>query len=378
MKIELKEITVRELTNGYQDNEENGVVGYGGKLDIRPPYQREFIYKDKQRDAVIDTITKNFPLNVMYWAVREDGNFEVIDGQQRTISISQYVAGDFSFKNRYFHNLQKDEKAQILDYKVMVYLCSGEDSERLNWFETINIAGEKLTDQEMRNAVFSGSWVSDAKRYFSKSNCPAYHLGGDYLNGSSIRQDYLETVIKWISSGEIKEHMAKHQHDANANELWLYFQNVINWVKVVFPKYRSEMKGIEWGELYEKYHNTSYDSIELSKEEQKLYDDPYIKNTKGIFEYILGGSVDTKLLDVRVFDEPTKKSVYLTQTADAEMNNKSNCPLCSIGHDANKSKIWKLSEMDADHVAAWSKGGATDIKNCQMLCKTHNRAKGNR
>ena len=226
MKIQLKEITVRELTSGYQDNDENGVIGFGGKLDIRPPYQREFIYKDKQRDAVIDTITKDFPLNVMYWAVREDGNFEVIDGQQRTISISQYVAGDFAFKNRYFHNLQNDEKEQILNYKLMVYFCSGEDSEKLEWFKTINIAGERLTDQELRNAVYSGSWVSDAKKYFSKSGCPAYNIGNDYLSGSTIRQDYLETTINWISEGTIENYMAKNQHEPNANELRLYFNSV--------------------------------------------------------------------------------------------------------------------------------------------------------
>lgn len=247
MNIELKEITIQELTNGYEDNQESGVVGFDGRLDIRPPYQREFIYKDKQREAVIDTITKEFPLNVMYWAVREDGDYEVIDGQQRTISISQFVNSDFAFKNRYFHNLQKDEQAQILNYKLMVYLCSGTGSEKLEWFKTINIAGEKLTEQELRNAVYSGSWVSDAKRYFSKSNCVAGGLGGDYLSGSAIRQDYLETTISWISNNAIEHYMAKQQHEPNANDLWLYFQSVINWVNAVFPKYRKEMKGIQWG-----------------------------------------------------------------------------------------------------------------------------------
>lgn len=244
MKIELKEITVRELTKDYQDNDENGVIGFNGKLDIRPSYQREFIYKPAQRDAVIDTISKDFPLNVMYWAVRENGNFEVIDGQQRTISICQFVNGDFAFNGRYFHNLQNDEQEQILNYKLMVYFCSGTDSEKLEWFKTINIAGEELTAQELRNAVYSGSWVTDAKRYFSKNGCPAYGLGGDYLSGSAIRQDYLETAIKWINNGEIEEYMAKHQNDPNANELWLYFQSVINWVQAVFPNYRNEMKGI--------------------------------------------------------------------------------------------------------------------------------------
>src|SRR5947209_10454453 len=231
MKIEHKEIKVKELTDGFEDNEEAGVVGYGGKLDIRPPYQREFIYKDKQRDAVINTIQNDFPLNVMYWAVREDGNFEVIDGQQRTISVCQYVNGDFSFKNLYFHNLPDDKQEQILNYKLMVYLCSGTDSERLDWFRTINIASEKLTDQELRNAVYSGPWVTDAKRYFSKTGCPAYAIGSDYLTGSPIRQDYLETAIEWIAEGTIEDYMSIHQHDPNASALWRYFQDVITWVK---------------------------------------------------------------------------------------------------------------------------------------------------
>ena len=245
MKIELKEITVRELAEGYVDNEEDGVVGFGGKLDIRPPYQREFIYKDKQRDAVIDTITNDFPLNVMYWAVRDDGNFEIIDGQQRTISVCQFVIGDFAFMFRYFHNLQTDEQKQIFDYKLMIYLCSGTDSERLEWFKIINIAGLKLTDQELRNAVYAGSWVSDAKRYFSKNSCPAYGIGSDYLNGSPIRQDYLETAIKWISESNIEVYMSNHQHDPNASALWIYFQSVITWVSAIFIKKRRFMKSVD-------------------------------------------------------------------------------------------------------------------------------------
>ena len=264
MKIELNEITVRELTNGYEDNEEGGVIGFGCKLDIRPPYQREFIYKDKQRDAVINTITKDFPLNVMYWAVREDGNFEIIDGQQRTISICQFVEGDFAFKKRYFHNLQKDEKEQILNYKLMIYQCSGSDSEKLEWFKIINIAGEKLYDQELRNAVYHGSWVSDAKRHFSKKNCPANGLGKDYLGGKVIRQDFLETTIKWISKdGDIEKYMSKFQNEPNATEIWLYFQSVINWVKAVFLNYRREMKGIDWGFLYNEFKDKKLDSKKL-------------------------------------------------------------------------------------------------------------------
>ena len=296
-----------ELADGYKDNAEDGVVGFGGKLDIRPPYQREFIYKDKQRDAVIDTITKNFPLNVMYWSVREDGNFEVIDGQQRTISIGQFVEGDFAFNDRYFHNLQQDEKDQILNYKLMVYLCSGSDSERLDWFRIINIAGEKLYDQELRNAIYSGSWVSDVKRYFSKNGCPAYAIGSNYLNGTPIRQDYLETTIKWISNNSIEHYMAEHQHEPNANELWLYFQSIINWIKAVFPNYRKEMKGIQWGPLYNEFKNQKLDSQKLDEEITELMQDEDVTNKKGIYSYVLNG--EEKYLNIRVFSDNQKKRI---------------------------------------------------------------------
>lgn len=357
MKIELKEITVRELTNGYEDNQEDGVVGYGGKLDIRPPYQREFIYKDKQRDAVIETITKNFPLNVMYWAVREDGNFEVIDGQQRTISVSQFVNGDFSFSSRYFHNLQADEKEKILNYKLMVYLCSGTDSEKLEWFKTINIAGEKLTDQELRNAVYSGSWVTEAKRYFSKNGCAAYGLGGDYLGGSAIRQEYLETTIQWISNGNIEEYMAKHQQEPNANEIWLYFQNVINWVKVVFPKYRKEIKGVEWGFLYNEFKDGKFYSKKLEEQVAELMQDEDVGNKKGIYTYVLTGK--EKHLNIRTFTDKQKRESYERQ--------KGLCVVCK--------EHFEILGMEADHITPWHEGGKTDAKNCQMLCKEDNRRK---
>jgi hypothetical protein len=357
MKIELKEITVRDLTNGYQDNAENGVVGFGGKLDIRPPYQREFIYKDKQREAVIDTITKDFPLNVLYWAVREDGNFELIDGQQRTISISQFIEGDFAFKNRYFHNLQKDEQEQILNYKLMVYLCSGTDSEKLEWFKTINIAGEKLTDQELRNAVYSGSWVSDSKRYFSKNGCAAYGLGGDYLNGTPIRQDYLETTIKWISKDAIEHYMAKQQHEPNANDLWLYFQSVISWVKAVFPKYRKEMKGIQWGFLYNEFKDKKFDYKKLEEEITKLMQDEDVTNKKGIYEYVL--TRKERVLQIRAFTDNQKREAYERQ--------KGICPVCT--------DEYKIEEMEADHITPWHLGGKTSADNCQMLCKDDNRRK---
>ncbi len=357
MKIEFKEIAVRELTDGYEDNDEAGVLGYSGKLDIRPPYQREFIYKDQQRDAVINTITKDFPLNVMYWAVREDGNFEVIDGQQRTISICQYVEGDFSFNGRYFHNLQSDEKEQILEYKLMVYLCSGTDSERLEWFRTINIAGEKLTDQELRNAVYSGSWVTDAKRYFSKNGCAAYGLGSDYLSGSPIRQDYLETTIKWINDGDIEGHMATHQHKPNANSLWLYFQALIAWVQATFPTYRNEMKGIDWGVLYNSFKDQELDPEKLEAEISRLMEDEDVTKKKGIYFYVLDGK--EKHLNIRAFSKNQKREAYERQ--------KGNCPVCS--------EHFEIEEMEGDHITPWHEGGKTDAENCQMLCKEDNRRK---
>jgi hypothetical protein len=360
MKIELKEITVRELSNNYQDNKENGVVGYDGKLDIRPSYQREFIYKDNQRTAVINTITKEFPLNVMYWAVREDGNFEIIDGQQRTISICQFIEGSFSFEKRYFSNLQKDEQEQILNYKVMVYFCSGTDSEKLEWFKTINIAGEKLTEQELRNAVYSGSWVSDAKKYFSKTGCAAYGKGKDYITGSPIRQDYLETVIKWISDNSIEQYMAEHQHNSNANELWLYFQSVINWVEVIFPNYRKEMKGIEWGTLYNEFKDKHFNSVELEEEISNLMQDENVTNKKGIYLYVLNRK--EKHLSIRAFSNNQKREAYERQEG--------NCSVCGNHFD--------LNEMEADHITPWHEGGQTTSENCQMLCKYDNRRKSGR
>jgi hypothetical protein len=357
MKIELKEITIRELREGYEDNQENGVVGFGGKLDIRPPYQREFIYKEKQRDAVIDTVTKNFPLNVMYFAVREDNNFEVIDGQQRTISICQFVEGDFAYKNRYFHNLQKDEQEQILNYKLMIYFCSGADSEKLEWFKTINIAGEKLTDQELRNAVYSGSFVSDAKRYFSKNNCAAYGLGSDYLSGSPIRQEYLATTIDWISKGNIEEYMSIHQHDSDATEIWLYFQSVINWVKAIFPKYRKEMKGLAWGLFYNQFKDQKFDHKKLEEEISKLMQDEDVTSKKGIYEYVL--TKKEKHLNIRAFSDNQKRESFEKQ--------KGICVKCE--------DEFKLEEMEADHIKPWHEGGKTSEKNCQMLCKQCNRIK---
>lgn len=357
MKIELREITVRELTAGYADNDEGGVVGYGGKLDIRPPFQREFIYKDKQRDAVINTITKEFPLNVMYWAVREDGNYEVIDGQQRTISVCQFVEGNFAFNSRYFHNLQADEREQILKYRLMVYLCSGTDSEKLEWFRIINIAGERLTDQELRNAVYSGSWVTDAKRHFSKNGCPAYGLGGEYMGGVALRQEYLETTIRWISDDDIEGYMAKYQHKPNANELWLYFQSVIAWVRATFPKYRKEMKGIGWGELYNTHHREEHDSAKLEAEIARLMADDDVTNKKGVYSYVLNGK--ERHLSIRAFSDNQKRESYERQ--------KGVCPVCK--------KHFEIEGMEGDHITPWHEGGKTTAENCQMLCKEDNRRK---
>ena len=360
MNIELKEITVRELTNSYKDNNDDGVVGYGGKLDIRPPYQREFVYDVKERNAVINTLQKNFPLNVMYWAVRDASTssaqeLEVIDVQQRTISICQYVNGDYSIEGLAFHNLPKDKQVQILEYKLMVYFCSGTDSEKLDWFETINIAGKVLTEQELRNAVYSGSWVSDAKRYFSKNSRPK--IGDEYLNGSANRQEYLEKAIDWISEGKIKEYMSKNQFEPNANELWLYFQSVINWVKVTFPKYRKEMKGIEWGTLYNEYKNDKLDAKALEEEITQLMLDEDVSNKKGIYYFVLNRK--ERHLSIRAFSEKQKREAYERQ--------KGICVKCG--------KKFELNEMEADHITPWHEGGKTSADNCQMLCKHDNRIK---
>lgn len=360
MEINLKEIKVRDLVKNYQDKGDEGVTGYDGKLDIRPPFQREFVYNEKQREAVIDTVRKGFPLNVMYWSVREDGNYEIIDGQQRTISICQYVNGDFSHNKLAFHNLQNDQQEQILNYKLTVYECSGTDSEKLEWFKTINIAGEELTEQELRNAVYHGSWVTEAKKYFSKKNCVAYQIGSKYLNGSPIRQDYLETVIKWFNNGDIEGYMSLNQHKKNANELWLYFQKIISWIEVNFNVYRKEMKGLPWGVMYNKYKDDELDPIQLEKEISELMEDFDVSNRKGVYQYVLSGQ--EKYLSIRLFSDRDKRSVYEKQ--------KGICPICK--------EHFEIKNMEADHITPWSKGGKTVVENCQMLCKECNRRKANK
>lgn len=365
MKIELHKIKVREVVEGYKDNAEEGVVGYGGKLDIRPKYQREFVYKDKQRDAVIDTVRNGFPLNVMYWVVGEDGGYEVLDGQQRTISLAQFVNGDFSvdFNGRLamFHNLTPEEQNQVLDYELMIYFCEGTDKERLDWFRIINIAGEKLTDQELRNAVYTGPWLSDAKLKFSKTNCAAYLLandGGSLLSGSPIRQEYLETTLSWINNGKIEDYMSKHQHEENADELWNFFQEVIEWVRHTFINYRREMSSVEWGEFYIKFKDTKLDQNILESEIKELMQDEDVTKKSGIYPYVL--TRQEKYLSIRAFTDKMKREAYERQ--------KGLCPVCK--------KHWDISEMEADHITPWHEGGRTKTENCQMLCKECNRRKG--
>ena len=379
MNIELHKITVRELTKGYADNNENGVRAYGGRLDVRPPYQREFVYGEKERDAVIDTLTNGFPLNVMYWAVRNvadcvpqsgqpicgdaDGDkakYEIIDGQQRTISICQYVNGDFAFNFRYFHNLQPDEQEQILNYELQVYICSGSDSEKLKWFKTINIAGKELTEQELRNAVYAGSWVSDAKRYFSKNGAPAAKIGGDYLTGSAIRQDYLETAISWISDGNVEVYMSNHQHDPSAAPLWQFFQSVITWIETSFrpTKERKKiMKGVDWGMLYKQYKDQVFDFKAVDDEVKRLILDDDVTKKTGIYPYIL--TRKEKYLSIRAFTDAQKLSAYERQ----------------MGFCADCEQHFELSQMEADHITPWHLGGKTVAENCQMLCRDCNRRK---
>lgn len=360
MEITLQEITVGELVAGYADKQDEGVVAYGDRLDVRPPYQREFVYGENERMAVIDTVMREFPLNVMYWAVRGDGSYEIIDGQQRTISICQYAAGDFAYDMRYFHNLRPDEQRRFLGYKLTVYLCQGTDSEKLKWFETINIAGKELTKQELRNAVYSGSWVSDAKRYFSKNGCVAYQIGGKYLNGSANRQEYLEKAIEWLSKKNIEVYMANHQHDANALALWQYFQSVITWVEGTFvhtPDRQRIMKGIDWGPLYDEFHGKVIDTQKVEQEIQRLILDDDVTNKKGIFAYVL--TRKEKFLNVRAFSESQKMSAYTRQQGI--------CPMCG--------KHFGLEQMEADHITPWVEGGRTVAENCQMLCRECNRRK---
>ena len=364
MDIDLHEIKVRDLVNGYVDSGISGVVAYGGKLDVRPAYQREFIYKEQQRNAVINTVMNRHPLNVMYWAVRDDGTFEVMDGQQRTISICQYFNNDFAFDMRYFHNLEDDEQKKFLDYELMVYFCKGTDKEKLDWFRVINIAGEELSAQELRNAVYHGTFVEDAKKWFSKPSAPAAKIGADYINGSRDRQDYLERALEWISGASgtgIDAYMAKHQKDPNANAVWNHFQQIITWIESTFTHTSSRtkiLKGLDWGYLYKKHGARVLDTKALEKQIEQLLIDDDVTNKKGIIPYVLGEG--EKWLSIRAFTDAMKLAAYTKQ--------KGKCPLCG--------KVYKLEEMHADHITPWSKGGKTTADNCQMLCHTCNFTKG--
>lgn len=381
-------ITVKDICDGfvYNELEGRGLFGLSGKLTIQPEYQRSYIYASdggKREVAVIDSILKGYPIGLIYFNKVSENNLEVLDGQQRITSVGRFVTDKFAIKDghgteQYFGGMAKDKKTKILGTKLLIYECEGTESEIKEWFKTINIAGVPLNNQELLNAVYSGPFVTLCKEEFSNSQNSNIQKWSAYVSGSANRQQFLECALDWVSKGNIGDYMSRHRFDNNINELKKYFNSVIDWVSTVFTDVESEMSGLEWGRLYEAHHKKSYNPKKVSDEVHELYSDPYVKNRKGIFEFILGGSTDTKLLDVRVFDDATKKSVYKTQTTKAEKKKESNCPLCALGHDANKEKIWSLSEMDADHVTAWSKGGTTSAKNCQMLCKTHNRAKGNR
>ena len=388
MKTSLRtDLTIRDICEGfvYNELEGKGLFGMNGKLTIQPEYQRNYIYADGKKDvAVINSVLKGYPLGVLYFNKVGTDRYEVLDGQQRITSFGRYVTNKFAINlngmERNFDGLASDLKAKILDTTLLVYVCEGVESEIKEWFQTINIAGVPLNQQEILNAVYSGPFVTESKKEFSNSQNAFVQKWSAYIRGAINRQDYLHTALAWVAKGEdnIGNYMSSHRADTNIKELKLYFNGVIDWIESVFDRVEDEMRGLPWGELYETYHNNPYDKEQVKAKQMELYADPFVKNRKGVFEYILGGCTDTKLLDVRVFDDATKKAVYAQQTNDAQEQGTSNCPLCAIGHDANKSRIWKITEMDADHVAAWSKGGATDISNCQMLCKTHNRAKGNK
>ena len=386
MKTTLRtDISVKSICDGfvYNELEGKGLFGLSGKLTIQPEYQRNYIYADGKRDvAVIDSMIKEYPLGLIYFVKVMDDKFEVLDGQQRITSFGRFITNKFAIKvdnmEQYFDSLAPELQLRILNTKLTIYECMGEEPEIKAWFKTINIAGVPLNNQELNNSIYSGPFVTLCKEEFSNSQNSNIQKWGAYISGSVNRQEFLECALDWVSNGKIEEYMAIHRRDTNIKELKTYFNSVIDWASAVFIDVESEMRGIEWGRLYESYKKQPYSPKKVSEQVKTLYSDPYIKNRKGIFEYILGGSTDPKLLNVRVFDESIKRSIYSIQTEKAQKNGVSNCQLCELGHDANKSKIWPLSEMDADHVSAWSKGGVTDAKNCQMLCKTHNRAKGNR
>lgn len=377
---------VTDIINGFEYNEYEGkgLFGLSGKLTIQPEYQRNYIYADGKRDvAVIDSLIKGYPIGLLYFNKTGEDTYEVLDGQQRITSIGRFVSGKFPWVDengyeQFYSGMPETLQKKILNTPLLIYVCEGDEPEIKDWFRTINIAGVPLTEQEILNAVYSGTFVTLAREEFSNSQNSLVQKWSAYITGDVKRQAYLECALDWVSQGAIDNYMSKHRHDNDINELRSHFNTVIDWISSVFTDVESEMKGLDWGRLYEAYGKQSYDPVKVSTEVRKLLGDFEVKDRRGVFEYILAGSKDTKLLNVRVFDEPTKKVVYAEQTKNAEAKGSSNCSYCAIGHDANKGKIWSLSDMDADHVAAWSKGGSTEKENCEMLCKPHNRAKGNR
>ena len=387
MKTTLRtDITVEDVCKGfvYNEAEGKGLFGLSGKLVIQPEYQRNYIYADGKKDvAVIKSLMKGYPLGLIYFTQTADGMYEVLDGQQRITSFGRFLTGKFPIKDKngmeqYFRSLAEDLQNKIKNTKLTIYICEGEESEIKEWFDTINIVGIPLNEQERLNAIYSGPFVTKAKEMFSNTQNSNVHKWSAYVNGVVNRQDFLHTALDWVSKGNVSSYMSLHRFDTDINELVTYFNSVIDWVSTVFIDVLPKMRGLEWGRLYEQYHTKAYDPQKVSELVKKLDADFYVKEKKGIFEYVLGGCVDTKLLEIRIFDDPVKNSVYAKQTEEAKKKHISNCPLCALSTGSNHAKIWKLNEMDADHVAAWSKGGATDISNCQVLCKTHNRAKGNK
>lgn len=372
MKIELRKIAIREVVENYRDSAEEGVIGYNGRLNIRPKYQREFVYDDKQRDSVLETIRKGFPLNVMYWAVNDDGTFEVLDGQQRTISFCRYVAGDFSISvdghPMAMHNLTASQRDQILDYELMIYVCEGNDKDKLDWFKTINIAGAELTPQELRNAVYTGPWLTHAKSIFSKTGCAAYGLGSKYVKGDPIRQELLEKALDWISDGDIEPYMSAHQHDQNANEIWTYYRNVIWWVEQTFTTYRKEMKGVPWGPLYNRFKDQPFDTDALETQVQVLMQDTDVTRHQGIYLYLL--TQDERYLSIRQFNDRDKRTAYERQQHKCASGTH-----CRTPGNGDGQREFEIDEMEGDHITPWSKGGKTVSENCQMLCVACNRKK---
>ena len=382
----LTDLTVDDICRGfvYNELEGKGLFGWDGKLVIQPEYQRNYIYADGKKDvAVIDSLLKGYPLGLIYFVKVGDGRYEVLDGQQRITSFGRFVRGKFPVVDaegmpHYFDGLNAEEQGRILGSKLTVYVCEGAETEIKEWFKTINIAGVPLVEQELLNAIYSGPFVTAAKEVFSNSGNSEMQKWKCYVAGDEQRQKILETALKWVSAGEVQDYMGRHRFDKDCRELKAYFTSVIDWIDGVFKGVKDEMCGLEWGRLYETYRKTAYNPERVWRRVEELYGDEFVTDRRGIFEYILCGEKETRLLNVRVFSDKEKKQVYARQTADAEKRGVSNCPLCAVGHEASAKRIWKIGEMDADHVTAWSKGGATDISNCQMLCKTHNRAKGNR